>query len=83
MLTEANGEFSVELFRQILDPPIRKAIIRPVFQCLRPQSRIMYLYLFHDFEHVVEIHLAEELALGIHEYNIPSLFFRKFGTGRF
>ena len=75
MLTEANGEFSVELFRQILDATHQEGAYPTQYSnAYDLKAGIMYLYLFHDFEHVVEINLAEELALGMHEYNIPSLF---------
>jgi hypothetical protein len=75
MLTEANGEFSVDLFRQILDATHQEGHYPTQYSnAYDLKAGIMYLYLFHDFEHVVEINLAEELALGTHEYNIPSLF---------
>jgi len=37
-------------------------------------NRIVYLYYFHDYEHVVVIDLEEELAKGTHSYDLPALF---------
>jgi hypothetical protein len=75
MLTEANGEFSVDLFRQILDATHQEGDYPTVYSNVYDlKAGIMYLYLFYDFEHVVEINLADELALGVHEYDVASLF---------
>ena len=37
-------------------------------------NRLVYLYYFFDYEHVVVIDLEEELAKGAHAYNMPALF---------
>ncbi len=75
MLTEANGDFSVDLFRQILDATHQEGDYPTQYSNVYDlKARVMYLYLFHDFEQVVEINLADELALGAHEYDIASLF---------
>ncbi|NQU28265.1 MAG: hypothetical protein HQ528_08265, partial [Candidatus Marinimicrobia bacterium] len=34
----------------------------------------IYLHHFHDFDNYIELDLAEELAQGFHEINIPDLF---------
>lgn len=75
MLEDANGVFDVELFRQLLDATHQEGDYPTQYSNIYDlNAGIMYLYLFHDFEQVVEINLAEELALGVHEYDIPSLF---------
>jgi hypothetical protein len=37
-------------------------------------NRMVYLYYFSDYEHVVVIDLEEELAKGAHAYDLPALF---------
>jgi len=37
-------------------------------------NRMVYLYYFFDYEHVVVIDLEEELAKGAHAYDLPALF---------
>jgi hypothetical protein len=37
-------------------------------------NRKVYLYYFFDYEHVVVLDLAEELAKGAHAYDLPALF---------
>jgi hypothetical protein len=37
-------------------------------------NRVVYLYYFFDYEHVVVIDLEEELAQGAHAYDLPALF---------
>jgi hypothetical protein len=37
-------------------------------------NRMIYLYYFSDYEHVVVIDLEEELAKGAHAYDLPALF---------
>jgi hypothetical protein len=37
-------------------------------------NRKVYLYYFFDYEHVVVLDLAEELAQGAHAYDLPALF---------
>jgi hypothetical protein len=75
MLNEADGAYSVELFRQILDATHQEGDYPTQYSNIYDlKAGIMYLYLFHDFENVVEINLAEELVLGQHEYDIAALF---------
>lgn len=38
------------------------------------KNGIIYLYLFHDYNHVVQLNLAEELKKGHHVYDLASLF---------
>jgi len=37
-------------------------------------NRVVYLYFFYDYEHVVVIDLEEELVKGAHAYDLPALF---------
>ncbi len=37
-------------------------------------NRLVYLYYYHDYEHVVVIDLEDELAEGSHSYDLPALF---------
>ncbi len=75
MLGEANQNYTVELFRQILDATHQEGDYPTQYSNIYDlRAGIMYLYLFHDFEHMVEINLADELAKGVHEYNIFELF---------
>lgn len=84
MLSEADGDFNVELFRQILDATHQEGDFPTQYSNIYDmQAKVMYLYLFHDFEHVVEVHLAEELARGVHEYDIASLFPESFEQAAF
>ncbi len=75
MLEEANGMYDIELFRRILDAVHQEGDYPTQYSNIYDlRAGIMYLYLFHDFAQVVEINLADELALGVHEYDIPTLF---------
>jgi hypothetical protein len=47
------------------------------------KQKVIYLYHFHDFENVVEIHVAEELAKGERVVEMPSLFPAKPAFERF
>jgi hypothetical protein len=38
------------------------------------KQQVVYLYHFHDYENVVVFNLSEELAQGVHAYDIASLF---------
>jgi hypothetical protein len=38
------------------------------------KNKVVYLYYFHDYEDVVVLDLAEELAQGYHAHDLPSLF---------
>ena len=81
MLNNAE-EFSVDLFRNTLDvvhqqsdgdslnPPVH-TLYSTIYDL---KQGVIYLYYFHDFQHVVTFELKKELAKGIHSYDIPSLF---------
>lgn len=84
MLGAANGDYSVELFRQILDATHQEGDYPTQYSNIYDlRAGLMYLYLFHDFDQVVEINLADELALGVHEYDIAELFEESFEAKSF
>lgn len=74
MFQQADG-LSVDLFRAILDATHQENTAQTLYSNIYDlKQRVMYLYLFHDFEHVVTINLDDELAKGEHVYDIPALF---------
>jgi hypothetical protein len=74
MLAE-NASYSVDLFRQILDAVHQEGDFPTQYsQVYDLKNGLIYLYQFHDFEHVVVINIAEELAKGPHSAAIASLF---------
>lgn len=38
------------------------------------KGKLIYLYYFHNYEDVVVLNLEEELAKGVHAYDLPALF---------
>ncbi|HEX3052332.1 MAG TPA: hypothetical protein VHP83_16850 [Aggregatilineaceae bacterium] len=73
---EAADEFSVALFRDILDAVHQEetwggTLYSTIYDL---NAGLIYVYLFHDFEHEVVLNLADELAQGAHTYDIPALF---------
>jgi hypothetical protein len=81
MLNNAE-EFSVDLFRNTLDVVHQQfdgdSLNSPVHTLYSTiydlKQGLIYLYYFHDFEHVVTFDLKKELTKGLHSYDIPSLF---------
>ena len=68
--------FSVELFRDILNAthqelPHFPTLYSNVFDL---KNGLIYLYYYHDFENVVVIDVAAELAEGFHYHSLASLF---------
>jgi hypothetical protein len=74
MLSDASA-FSVGLFRDILDAVHLEGETPTQYsQVYDLQNGLIYLYHFHDFEHVVVIDIFAELAKGPHSAAISSLF---------
>jgi len=71
-----NADFiSVDLFREILDAVHQEGGSPTVYSNIYDlKQRIIYLYHYYDYDHVVIINLGEELAKGEHSYDLPSLF---------
>jgi CubicO group peptidase (beta-lactamase class C family) len=75
MLSEADT-FSVDLFRDTLNAVHQESGgVHTLYSTVYDLKQgLIYLYYFHDFEHVVTFDLEQELAKGVHAYDIPSLF---------
>jgi hypothetical protein len=74
MLKNADA-LSVELFRDILDAVHVEDGAHTLYSNVYDlKNRLVYLYLFHDYDHVVIFDLEEELAQGKHSYDLLSLF---------
>jgi uncharacterized protein (TIGR03435 family) len=75
MLERVGDDISVDLFRRILAETHQKGGAPTLYSNVYDlKSRTMYLYYFHDFEHVVTFNLADELKKGARVLDIPSLF---------
>ena len=74
MLSEAD-HFSVDLFRRALDVSHQEGYSPTLFsQVYELNTGTIHLYLYHDFDHEVVLHLDEELAKGPHIIPLRSLF---------
>ena len=75
MLDRAGGDISVDLFRRILAATHQDGPFPTQYSNVYDlRSRTMYLYYFHDYDHVVTINLDEELKKGPHLLEMPKLF---------
>jgi hypothetical protein len=69
------GSYSPELFRQILDATHQDHYVQTVYsQVYDLKQGLIYLYLFHDYDHAIVLNLADELAKGPHTVSLGSLF---------
>lgn len=69
------GSLSVDLFRRTLDATHQEGTAHTLYSTIYDLKRgLIYIYYFHDFDHVVVMNLEEELAKGLHDYDIPELF---------
>jgi hypothetical protein len=67
--------FSVELFRDILNATHQERPYPTLYSNVYDlKNGLIYLYYHHDFNHVVVIDVAVELAKGFHFYPLASLF---------
>ncbi|MGH9411964.1 MAG: TIGR03435 family protein [Vicinamibacterales bacterium] len=74
MLDHASA-MSVDLFRDILAATHQEGGTPTQYSNVYDlHSRTMYLYLFHEYSHVVIIHLDDELKKGERVVDMPSLF---------
>ena len=84
MLERAGDDISVDLFRRILAGTHQKGGFPTLYSNIYDlRSRTMYLYYFHDFEHVVTFNLADELKKGSRVLDIPALFPRNVAAESF
>jgi len=74
-MLENATEFSVELMRDILDAVHfddgNPTLYSNIYDL---KTGTIYLYHFHDFDHVVVLQLDEKLAKGYHSYYLADLF---------
>jgi len=74
MLSQVD-HFSVDLFRQALDVSHQEGYSPTLYsQVYELNTGTIHLYLYHDFEHEVVLHLDEELDKGPHIIPLRSLF---------
>ncbi len=77
-MLKSNDEVSVPHFRRVLSAVHQEAGSKTVYSNIYDLSRkLVYLYHFHDFEHVVEIDLAADLESGSRSIYLPDLFPKK------
>ena len=75
MLQQSRDDVSVDLFRRILAATHQEGSSPTLYSNVYDlRARKMYLYYFHDYDHVVTIDLARELEKGERIVDIPSLF---------
>jgi Protein of unknown function (DUF3738) len=75
MLDRAGDDVSVELFRRILEATHQEGVAPTLYSNIYDlRARKMYLYHFHDYDHVATVDLARELEKGERVIDIPSLF---------
>ena len=66
---------SVEAMRDLLDAVHQNGPAHTLYSNVYDlKNRLVYIYLFHNYEDVVVLDLKEELARGYHTYDLPSLF---------
>ena len=74
LLSQA-GSYSVELIRQVLDATHQEDYAQTLYsQVYDLKGGLIYLYLFHNYQNVTILNLADELAKGPHMVTLASLF---------
>lgn len=74
-MLEEMDEISIEYFTAICDAAHNTGTYPSVYSNVYDLNNgILYLYYFYNYDHVVEINLEEELALGDHVYFLEDLF---------
>ena len=75
-MLEGSPPLSVEYMRDVMDAVHKDETRSPTVytNVYDLANRIVYLYQFFDYEHVVVLDLEEELAKGAHAYDLPALF---------
>ena len=74
-MLEGAEEISVEFIRDVMDATHFEGELHTLYTTVYDLNEgLVYLYYFHDYENVVVIDLAEELAQGPYGYLISSLF---------
>ena len=75
-MLEGSPTLSVEYMRDVMDAVHQDETRSPTVytNVYDLANRMVYLYQFFDYEHVVVLDLEEELAKGAHAYDLPALF---------
>jgi hypothetical protein len=74
-MLESADSISIDLFRDILEATHQEGLVHTLYSNIYDLKHgLIYLYYFHDYDHVVVLDLKEELALGEHDYKIAVLF---------
>lgn len=78
------GELSVDLFRRILSAVHMEGQTPTLYSTIYDLRKgLIYLYHYHDFQHVVVFDIRSELAKGWHAVEIASLFPKKYASETF
>jgi penicillin V acylase-like amidase (Ntn superfamily) len=72
MLKESAGDASLEFCVDILEATAQLSTQYSNVYDLK--NRMIYIYHFHDFQHMLKVDLKEELRKGYHVEQLPSLF---------
>ena len=74
-ILEGMETLSVEAMRDLLDAVHQNGPAYTLYSNVYDlKNRLVYLYLFYNYDDVVVLDLEEELAQGYHDYDLPSLF---------
>ena len=74
-ILEGMETLSVEAMRDLLDAVHQSGPAYTLYSNVYDlKNRLVYLYLFYNYEDPVVLDLEEELARGYHAYDLPSLF---------
>ena len=72
---EGMETLSVEAMRDLLDTVHQNGPAHTLYSNVYDlNNKLVYLYLFYNYEDVVVLDLEEELAQGYHAYDLPTLF---------
>ena len=89
-MLEQCPEVSIDCIRRILSAthlesqPYRNEVLNTVYSNIYDlRNGLIYLYHFHDYANEVVINLKEELMMGQHSHDIPSLFPKTIAGDRF
>ena len=83
-LLSGEGPASVDLCRRVLAATHQESPAATLYSNVYDLTRgLVHLYHFHDFENVVVIDLAAELARGAHAVDLASLFPEKYAFSEF
>jgi hypothetical protein len=74
-MLEGMDGLSVEFMRDVMDAVHQNGPAHTLYTNVYDlKNKLVYLYYFHNYEDLVVLDLAQELAQGYHAYPLPSLF---------